>query len=71
MKKRLRESDDWADSVWSRLSAKKSSKGGKSVQQMLGIVDQGMEPPGGRDRMTMMDIVLATYEKGLEDDEED
>lgn len=60
-----------ADSLWSRLSNKKSMKGGKSIQQMLGIEDKGPEPMGG-EPMKMMDVVMSMYEKeGEEDDQED
>jgi len=60
------------DSLWSILSNKKSLKGGKTIQQMLGIEDKGMEPLGGKP-LKMMDIINSIdsmYETGEDDEEE-
>lgn len=58
-----------ADSLWSRLSNKKSSKGGKTIQQILGIEGEGPEPLGGKP-LKMMDIVNSMYDNGEEYEEE-
>lgn len=52
------------DSLWNRLSSKKSMKNGKTTQQMLDIEDDGMEPLGGKKKLSLMDIVNNMYEQG-------
>jgi hypothetical protein len=55
-----------ADSLWSRLTNKKSMKG-MTAQQKLGIEDPGHEMPGG-EPVSMMDVVTSIYKE--DEDEE-
>lgn len=57
-----------ADSMWNRSTSTKKSKGGKDIQQMLGIEDKGMDRATSRGRpMNLMDILKSMYEEDEED----
>lgn len=54
-----------ADSMWSRsMSSKKAgNKGGKEIQKMLGIEDQGMERASVRGNpLSLMAVLQSMYE---------
>ena len=52
------------DSMWNRASSNKKSKGGKDIQQILGIEDKGMERATSRGRpLSLMDILKSMYEE--------
>jgi hypothetical protein len=56
-----------ADSMWNRsMTSKKAgvSRGGKDIQKMLGIEDDGMERASSRGRpMSLMDVLKSMYEE--------
>jgi hypothetical protein len=60
-----------ADSMWNRSHYQRVMRGGKDIQKMLDIEDEGPEPFPKVDPLKLVDILHSMYEEEEEEESED